>query len=361
MSTRKKSKSPKRRIKSNDKFDETVLNSYKFIKEIENYYGSLQLVSKDDIPYVRHVEHILDSEIKKDKSSLIWREIAFNTNVTKKYPQYFAQLVEYKFIENCDIEMKKTSNENNRMIDLPTFNQERIKSLSKSTTCVEKIYTSTDGKLDEIIKILTKCQVFSLIIQFVNIIGILRKHKYIYGGISFTSIGFNRTNDKFIKILGINIPTFGYIYKLIDHMFVMHESDISDKNEKTKYISRINSEESLIMNLLLRSTNRKCIMDGYSYDELSTLKKLTKTYEYTVIKNITSQPLTQMLLFNMLYPTVTYKALVKTKDCIQYPSVYIPEHIFVIYATLGNDTKKIVDYFYNILYQEINGCPVPDR
>ena len=75
-----------------------------------------------------------------------------------------------------------------------------------------------------------------MIIQLTYTIKLLHLNDYIHGDIHMGNIGWIKTaKNKKIQILNQSIPTFGYIFKVIDYGMVIKKSDIKNQKEKKKF------------------------------------------------------------------------------------------------------------------------------
>jgi hypothetical protein len=107
------------------------------IKEIGNgMFGTVYKIKKDNKYYAMKIEHILETDLKKNLESPQWREIDFATKMNSKYPYQFIKLYDYEFIEDCDHKQKYS-------VDLKEFakyHRDKINKLAKSKYCIKKIY-----------------------------------------------------------------------------------------------------------------------------------------------------------------------------------------------------------------------------
>ena len=74
-----------------------------------------------------------------------------------------------------------------------------------------------DGVLSDIMTNLNKKQVYSLIIQISYAFHLMHINNYIHGDPFSKNICYKKTKLKKIKILDLDIPTYGYIFSLIDY------------------------------------------------------------------------------------------------------------------------------------------------
>jgi serine/threonine protein kinase len=80
------------------------------------------------------------------------------------------------------------------------------------------IYDLIDGNLYELDGKLSYKQIYSMIIQLTYAIQLLHSANYVHGDIHNRNIGWVKTSMRTkIKLNKLNIPTHGYIFKLIDY------------------------------------------------------------------------------------------------------------------------------------------------
>ena len=51
--------------------------------------------------YAIKIQKLLKKNLVDDSSSQMWREIHFATEMNKKYPQFFVELLDFKIDDNC--------------------------------------------------------------------------------------------------------------------------------------------------------------------------------------------------------------------------------------------------------------------
>ena len=188
-------------------------------------YGTTYKVSYNNKLYALKKQKILDSDKKKDLNKSIWREIEFYKWVNK-------------LDKNNQIFFNKLYNFN--IIDFCKFNQDRIfidaniKKLDKSKTCIDFLFDLKDGNIINLN--LNYKQRMSLLIQILYSIYLMRKNKWIHRDIHPGNICYKRVdNNSYINIKldkTYKIPSYGYIFSLIDMGFIYNYKFIKTKKEK---------------------------------------------------------------------------------------------------------------------------------
>ena len=191
---------------------------YDIIDELGNgMFGTVYKIKYKNNYFAMKIEHILDEDITKNIRSQQWREIDFSNNFGKKYKDQFIQLYYYEFDNSCKHIQKYPVNLKN----FDKKNRDKIIKLSRSKTCIKKIYELVDGNVKDLLPNLNFKQIYSFILQVSIIVDILQKARYIHGDFHSGNIGYIKTDKEFIKYKNLKIPTFGYIYKAIDYGSVM--------------------------------------------------------------------------------------------------------------------------------------------
>jgi len=83
--------------------------------------------------------------------------------------------------------------------------------LLNSKYCLDIINDIKDGSLEDIINSLSQNQYYSMDYH------LMHTHKFYHTNTRISNFCFSKTNIKYLDILGFNIPTFGYIFSIIDY------------------------------------------------------------------------------------------------------------------------------------------------
>jgi len=202
---------------------------------------------KDNI-YALRKEQILKKDVKLFKNNnkeithnlldrKIWRSIYFATTMNI-YDNYFMKLYKYKIISNCDF------------IHTYRYTTEYIDKLAKSKYCIESIYDLKESCLHDIIYTIPDNKIYSFIIQIRYALYLMSKHGFYHQDIHYRNICYKKTHIEFLYLpeFKLNIPTFGYIYSIIDY-----DDIYSDKFKLTK------SEKKLTYDQLQYKYNSPCL------------------------------------------------------------------------------------------------------
>lgn len=328
-----------------------IIDDLKIIKTLG--YGMIGTVYKAEYKknfYALKIEHVLETDIKYNPKSAVWREINFCMNFASKYPDQFTRLYKYDFIDNCTHKQKYSF-----PIDtFPLRIQEDLIKRKNSNWCICKVFELVDSSLGSVINKLDSKQIYSMIIQLCWIIKLLESNGYIHGDIHSGNIGVVKTKSKYINIWNQQIPTNGYIFKLIDYGLVVHESDklnIWEKNN-VKFLF-YNGEIISIINLLF--DNQKfwnwVNKNKIKYNDYKTdLKAFNKTPEKKYIKKITPNKDLQFLLFQIMFPE-QYQKLILGNNFVKMikPKIYIDLIDIVLIIQNTKNIDIISQYFINKL------------
>jgi hypothetical protein len=269
--------------------------------------------------YAYKIEHILKSDINKQK-----KEINFSLKFANKYPLHFIYLHDFKFINNCNHKQQYSFNIN----DFPD-KQYYIK-LAKSNLCVAKIFSLVDGTLDNIFSSLNTNQLYSLYIQITYILFLLHKHKFSHNDIHPKNIGFIKTNKDFINIFNLKIPTFGYIFKLIDFGEISH----------------INNNYPELFSLLYLMFDLN--INNFNINWSKSDKLIFNTSEFKIINQHFNYKFLSIFLFSILHNHLYYKFRIKK---IISPTFFISSSqiINIIFFMNNLDFKNIISYLLSLI------------
>ncbi len=231
------------------------MDKYNIIKKIGNgAYGTTYKVEYNNKYYALKKQKILESDTKKNLNSNIWREIEFYKWINKlnKDDQiFFMKLYEFNIEKSCDL---------NQEID--------NKQLNRSKICLNLLVDLKDGVLKDLN--LSKNQNNSLLIQMLYIIYLLRKSNWIHHDIHPGNIGYKIVDEDMKLTIRINnklfkIPTYGYIFSLIDYGMCSNKKILKKSIEKKNY--KLNY--SLNFDLW-------CFLEEYSFNYYKNINELKK-------------------------------------------------------------------------------------
>jgi len=326
---------------------------YKIIEELgKGMFGTVYKIKYKDKYFAMKIEHILEEDKEKNIKSSVWREIDFMTKFAKKYKDQIMQMYHYDFVDNCNHVQEYTVNLKN----FEKYHRDKFIKLSKSKTCIRRIYELIDGNVKDIISTLSIEQIYSFIIQIAIIVQILEKNKYIHGDFHSANIGYIKTDKKFIKFGRLNIPTFGYIFKAIDLGSVMNPKYKLSKRDKIWYKDLFKRE--LIAPLTTTLINSNKFWDYVDNNNIKlNLQKDIKKFEKSNLYNLLKMQFTDIndkyRLFNIcefLYPYQFQKLILGKKyiDGLE-PHLYIDLMDLIYIYKINFNTNLVIDYFYKKL------------
>jgi len=323
------------------------INKFEIIKELgHGMIGTVYLAKYKKKNYALKIEHILEKDIKKSSSSPVWREIFFSTKFANKYPEQFIKLYKYDIIDNC--EHKQKYNININLLDKSVG--KRIYNISKSNYCIRKVYSLIEGNFKDIIDLLTKKQLYSFILQYSHIILLLHNNGYAHCDIHYYNIGYVKTNKKFVKILDNKIPTYGYIFNLIDYGFIMNKNNnLNNENRKIYELQYINEYNlHFILEILYDDTDfyNYLIKNKitFNYNELYNI--FLESNEYKIVNYLSENNLNCFYIYQILFVEKFQKNVLKNK----FKNIIEPKirgdlfDILYFIKSLGN-IYDIIDYY----------------
>jgi serine/threonine protein kinase len=331
------------------------IDDYEIIKKIETGgMGSVYLVKKDKKEYALKIEKILESEVKKDLSSPIWREIDFATNFANLYPDQFMQLYDHDIINDCNHHQEYTGNKKEK--------KEYMENRIKSKYCSRKIYSLIDIELRKLIpKLKNQNEIYSIIIQISYAIYLMNKHGYTHNDLHTGNIGIIYTNKKYLKIFDEDIPTYGYQVNVIDYGMILHshfklkDKDMYGYNENILYEESIKGELKKCLSRLLfdHSIIRDIFNNNNTFNtHFNELRdKFYDSNKGKVLQSITTNKDDVFYLYIMINP-LDWEKLFLGKDFKKYVPIHkllqTDDWIFILENTpieKPENIKDIILYF----------------
>jgi serine/threonine protein kinase len=308
--------------------------------------GTIYEAFHDDKKYALKIEKITKNNYD-DKESKVWREINFAQSMSSKYPDQFMKLYDYEFDFNCKHVQKYNFPEE----DFEDYSKKRLEALKNSRICIKKLYQFVDTTLEKIIDTLSIQQLYSFIIQITLIVHFMKQHNYAHGDLHSANIGVINTSDKYINIADMKIPTFGYIYKLIDYGAVKH---IRYENSDDKYTDWYDSEIRSVIKLFYENSSYEYIKKNkiiFNFD--NALNLFYKTKEYKIIKDIApcASLIIKFILFEILF-TNEYNNIILSNEKEKEKPVFqiqlkIPLIDIIYFVKYSSNLLKNAKYFYN--------------
>jgi len=224
-------------------------DNVKIIKKLSaGMLGTTYLCEYKNKEYALKIQHILEKDQYKDYSNELWRELDLYKYISKMPSEdqlFFTRLYNYKIYNDCThkqirpfkIDMNDKKNE---------FAQ-RLKKLDESEWCV-KYLLEYKGKLTLgkfLIKYWHKLnleQIYSILMQIIHIIMLLKKGGYSHNDLHTDNIMINKTNKKYFVMNGIKIKYNGYQLSAIDYGEVLHKKFNMKYNSYTKRFIKDNKQ-----------------------------------------------------------------------------------------------------------------------
>lgn len=202
----------------------------KIIKKLNaGMLGTTYLCKYKEKTYAMKIQHILEKDQNKDYNNEMWREMdlyKYIDNMPKKEQLFFTKLYGYEIFNNCthkqirpfEVDFNDTKNE---------FAQ-KLKKLDESDWCV-KYLLEYKGKLT-LGKFLSKYsyklkleQIYSILLQIINIIMLLHKGGYSHNDLHTDNIMICKTNKKYFIMNDKKIKYHGYQLSAIDYGEILHK------------------------------------------------------------------------------------------------------------------------------------------
>lgn len=241
-------------------------------------FGTTYLVIRGTKSYALKRQKILKKDLTSTKSSIV-RELLFYKWISGlgKDAIFFAKLRAHKVYDSCTF------------IQIPIHEpfsdkmRTHLENLNKSPYCIDLLI---DLKKDNIRNLvfsnkLPFTQRYSLIIQTIYAIYLMRTNKYTHSDVHLGNIAYTICpSTKRIRILSHLVPTFGKIYSLIDYGLVQHKSFDMEKNRIKSYEIKLKYNFDLLI-----FTNSLIVNGQYIFSELA--KQNVKFPKLEEIINIT--------------------------------------------------------------------------
>jgi len=182
-----------------------------FLIKSKNKYYALrrQKIFKNE--FIEFKDNFTHDKILENTDKSLYRLIYFNKFINTINKNHFTIIYEYN-IDKCKFIQPLTDWVQNNPNALKKYNE-----LTDSKYCLDIITDIKDGIINDILYSLNIEQVYSLIIQIVFAFHLMHSNGFYHRDGHSTNLMYKKTSLKTIKIFGMNIPTFGYLYSLIDY------------------------------------------------------------------------------------------------------------------------------------------------
>ena len=277
------------------------IDKMKIISRLGNgMSGSVSRVSLKKKEYALKIEKIAEKyALKKNLASREWREIEFSLNMANKHPDQFMTLYKYDVVDNCT-HVQEYPNE---LKKYPVYLQKIFTKKNNSTYCIRKVYSLVDTVLKDVIRRLTVKQIYSMIAQTTYIIYLMKEYGYTHNDFHTQNIGVVYTDTKYMKIMDIKIPLFGYQYQAIDYGMVLHKKYKMDRIEKDMHRDNMKNEVMRLLKKLVtfeKNNQIKKLFDGHKHTRL--FDRFIRSSDYLLVDSYDVDDGDRFILYQILFP-----------------------------------------------------------
>jgi hypothetical protein len=172
---------------------------------------------------------------------------------------------------------------------------------------------------------------------------------FLHSDLGFDNIGVVKTNKKYIKIFGKNVPTFGYLLKAIDFGSVLHKSFIMNKKDKQTYKNYFGHEIGTVSRMVRNNKvfgyifNQKKINIDKKFNQITNWFKKSKENE--LLKQFSSDFKQRLFMYYDLYPEKFQKQFFGEKWKTIYPVFNVSMVDYFYFCKNIDNVKKIIENF----------------
>jgi serine/threonine protein kinase len=125
--------------------------------------------------------------------------------------------------------------------------------LNSSKYCLTYLYDLKDGDFESIFTNLNRNEYLSMIIQILYALYLMHSNYFFHNDINSKNICYKKTDLTHIKIFNYKVPTYGYIFSLIDFTTVSSTKFNQDAKAKFKIMSNnlVFNDNSVLLFLIL--------------------------------------------------------------------------------------------------------------
>ena len=291
--------------------------TYKIKIKGKYYAYRREKISTEDFNMLKDIEKDnLESLLNKTSKHQIIRNIYFNKFINTLNTTHFLILKKYKFTK---ADYKVPLVEGLKVYDWCIPHNTKINNFKYSFDTITDL---KDGNLNDIYNIITKHEVYSLIIQIIYALHLIHINDFMHNDLTSTNICYKKTKTKYIKILGLSIPTYGYIFSLIDY------DTVSSLKFKNRSIDKYMNDNPYVENLhflLISIFNMLYNMKGWENNDK---------------------------LFNLIYKIRNNphdKSILNDPNFNLFESLLLNYEETKNYILLMNDKIKLIKYFYKLI------------
>jgi hypothetical protein len=302
--------------------------------------------------YALKAEQIRKIDAEKSLKSFVWRELYFAKNMADKYPNQFMKIYDYQIDKNG---IYKHDHKNVKGADnISNADKKYYSQLFASPYSFITLTSLVDGIFGQVNW--PTAIFYNLFIQNVYIAYLINKEGYMHADLHQNNIGFVKTSDKTINILGYNIPTHGYYLQAIDYGSILSKK-FDLKSTEIKRMETDNDLSPPINNFLikfdtliktykeLKSINIDDILyNNYQIDknDLNECIKFIPNYESLdkISKKFLSISIYKILFYDKFEKYLLGDKLTKPIA----PDLLLPKNIIIYIIGHFLDVKKILEY-----------------
>lgn len=323
---------------------ENKIINYK-IKKMIGYggQGMVFLIEHDKKKYALKITPGQKHENKKNLDI----QLKFNKNIIEKYNDFFLKIYSYSLYDTCKKDVLKYIEQ----VDSDFRKRQLKKRYYNNASCLYIIYELVDGDIKDIIKSLEPKQIYSAIIQLAYCVHILEKNNYEHGDIANPgNIGYIKTDEKEIDILGYKVKTFGYRFKFIDY------SDLSQQSDNVKSYSRFLNEfvYVFVFIFLIRTSFEYKLLEEEEYKrKMKDMKDILKEKNPEYFEKMKKYEISGTLAYFIYiysYPN-KFAKLVLGNKYKEYKKKYGKNHIKYAFPKMPlKEIRKIIKNKQNIKF-----------
>lgn len=283
--------------------------------------------------YVIKIRYItrIDSEMKSYDSSSVRREIRFLRDLYDEYGAYaerhFSTLYDY-YVGKSGVQEDK-------------YKSEGMRITSKYNYIFISLSDKKDGDLHKIYKKLDQGQWFSMLAQISFALHMMQSLKWTHHDVWSRNITYNIVDkDKKIKVFDKYIPTFGYIWSLIDYGDVEYQRN-KGTDDFAEIINLASGYEDIVENPLSQDPESKNFKKKIRNDRLD-FPSISAAMNYSGLDEGAAFALINIQAFAWYLCNYLPK---NTKS-------YIPRELLLKMADARSSYHKISILFSNMAIQE---------
>lgn len=316
--------------------------------------GVSYLILKNDKFIVKKRQKLPDYELNKNMYRKVWKEIYFYSfidTLSDFDKKFFSVLYNYK-VSLCDYK--------HEIITTDSYINSRNKIRNNSLYCIDTYIEYKGTSVTDIIYKFTKNDIYSLIIQLIYAIKILKTHGYIHNDIH---------TDNITRIDGhpiINNYKFNYQYAIIDYGRISHLKYCADEYALSLHLDKIDFDWDIlemINNVVIRSLslhyinniNIPYISDNQKFKIYQNNHKLFNKCKHVLFQiypdlkhsfDINKLNKSVKLTFDILIAAFDKEFYIKTLKLYKYdvPNLLSSDEIVYILTHLNN-YNNIIDFF----------------